>query len=229
MAQLFIKSVRFRAIYAQLSVRIWKSKELCRATFTAREMTSSYLLSSIKKPQIQSTHMFCTSAPPDIKTEDDTKNFNLIYKFPGIQYCRAISRLKLLQTTLTVLLIPPIYYYYLQGQLSQFTVVYFTGTAVFAGFMLYSLSYYLRRIIGMIYVDDDVTTLKVSYLTFWGNRRNLFVPVEDVKKLSETGDGKRELIFQFGRYSSPDVLYFTTRFGQILDREKFTFIFGEIK
>ncbi|XP_063790340.1 transmembrane protein 186 [Pseudophryne corroboree] len=226
MTQLFIKSVLFRPIYPWLSVCMWKSQEVYRPTYNACDVAN--LLFANKNPQIQSKHRFCSSAPSNTMPGDN-RNFTLIYKFPGIRYCRAVSRLKLLQTTLTVLLLPPIYYYYLQGQLSQFSVIYVTGTAVFAGFMLYSLSYYLRRVIGMIYVDDDLSTLKVSHLTFWGRRKNIFVPLEDVKKLSETGDGRREVLLKFGRYSSSDILYFTVRLGQILDREKFTVVFGELK
>ncbi|XP_069590100.1 transmembrane protein 186 isoform X1 [Ranitomeya imitator] len=233
MAQLIIRSWCFRPSCQPLSVQLWKSNVPCRTSFigcgriTHPSRTEvSQLLSSTNKKWIETSSLFRTASPLSTKTDDSTK-FTLIYKFPGIRYCRVVSRMKLLQTTLTILVLPPVYYFYLQGQLSQFAAVYCTGVTLFAGFMLYGMSYYLRRIIGMLYVDEDLKTVKVSYMTFWGNRRNILVPINDVKQLSETGDNKGEILRQFARYSDPHILYFTTRYGLVLDREKFAAVFGE--
>ncbi|XP_040295719.1 transmembrane protein 186 [Bufo bufo] len=233
MAQLIM---RFRPLCQQFSVQLWKSKIPCRTYFIGRGRFTrpshgevSKLLSSANiYQQLGPRTLFCTSSPLNKDTGDSAK-FTLIYKFPAIRFCRVVSRLKLAQTTLTVLLLPPVYYYYLQGQITQFSVIYCTGTALFAGIMLYGLSSYLRRIIGMLYVNDNLTTVKVSHITFWGNRKNIFVPINDVKQLSETGDGKREILRQFARYSKPDILYFSTQYGYVLDREKFTLVFGELE
>ncbi|XP_075141110.1 transmembrane protein 186 [Leptodactylus fuscus] len=225
MAQLIVRSPWLRPL-CHFSVQLWKSNALYRTSFIGCGRISS----TNKKPQIASTSLFCTASPinTDGKTDDSTK-YKMIYKFPAIRFCRTLSRLKLVQTAMTALILPPVYYYYLQGQITQLSVIYCTGTALFAGTMLYALSAYLRRIIGMLYVDDDLTTVKVSHLTFWGNRKNIFVPIDDVKPLSETGDNRREILRQFARYSNSDILYFTTRYGFVLDREKFTKVFGELK
>ncbi|XP_056389700.1 transmembrane protein 186 [Hyla sarda] len=236
MAQLTMRSLRISPLCKQFPVQLWKCKEPCRTisigclriTRPSHGEVSQLLSSKNKNWQKEPPGLFCTSSTSNTKTDDSSK-FKLIYKFPAIRYCRAVSRLKLVQTTLSMLILPPVYYYYFQGQITQFAVVYSTGAAVFAGIMLYGLSHYLRRIIGMLYVDDDLRTVKVSYLTFWGNRKNIFVPIDDVKQLSETGDGKHEILRQFARYSKPDVLYFTTRYGFVLDREKFTMVFGKLE
>ncbi|XP_075687435.1 transmembrane protein 186 isoform X3 [Rhinoderma darwinii] len=231
MAQIISRSLWIRPPFL---VRLWKSKVPCRTSYigcgriTRPSHGDVSQLSTNKIRHIGTTSSFCASSPLSTKTEDSVK-FNLIYKFSAIRFCRVVSRLKLVQTTLTVFILPPMYYYYLQGQVTEFSVIYCTGTALFAGVMLYGLSYYLRRIIGMLYVDDNLTTLKVSYLTFWGNRKDIFVPIDDVKQFSETGDGEQETLRQFARYSKPDLLYFTTRYGYVLDREKFTSVFGEFK
>ncbi|XP_066432258.1 transmembrane protein 186 [Eleutherodactylus coqui] len=234
MAQLITGSFRITLLYQPLSVRLWKVS--CRTSFTGCGQIicsphgefSKLLPSTTKNPQIETTRLFCTTSPLNTKTDDGAK-FNLIYKFPAIRFWRTVSRLKLLQTALTILFLPPVYYYYLQGQITDGSVIYCTGIAIFAGIMLYSLSYYLQRLIGMVYVDDNLTTVKVSYLTFWGNRKNIFVPIADIKPLSETGDSKQEILRQFARYSTPDILYFTTRYGYVLDRKKFIAVFGELE
>ncbi|XP_069839765.1 transmembrane protein 186 [Dendropsophus ebraccatus] len=234
MAQLVMRSLWIRPLCHQLPGHMWKSKGPCRAfsigcgriTHSSHGEVFQSLSSTPKSCQKVTAGFFCTSS--NTETHDSTK-FTLIYKFPAIRFCRTVSRMKLIQTSLTVLILPPVYYSYLQGQVTEFAVVYCTGAALFAGIMLYGLSYYLRRMIGMLYVNDDLTTVKVSYLTFWGNRKDSFVPIDDIKQLSETGDGKREILRQFARYSNADVLYFTTRYGFVLDREKFTMVFGDLE
>ncbi|NXO53470.1 TM186 protein, partial [Aramus guarauna] len=175
----------------------------------------------------------CRSAPAAAlqqKAADGKREeFRLVYRFPGIKYCRVLSRLKLLQTATTMVMLPPICYLYLQDQVSQNILLYTTGVALFAGAMLYGMSYFFRRIIGLIYLNETGRTVKVAHLTFWGRRNDIYCPIETVMPLDEAGDSKGELLLQFKRYNSTDVLYFTIKFGQIIDRQKFTQIFGELK
>ncbi|NXD62903.1 TM186 protein, partial [Eolophus roseicapillus] len=162
------------------------------------------------------------------KTADGKpEEFKLVYRFPGIEYCRMLSRLKLLQTGITLLMLPPVCYLYLQDQVSRGIFLYTAGIAFFAGAMLYGMSYFFRRIIGLMYLSETGRTVKVAHLTFWGRRNDIYCPLETVIPLDEVGDSKGELLLQFKRCNSTDVLYFTIRFGQIIDREKFMQIFGE--
>ncbi|NXY46659.1 TM186 protein, partial [Ceuthmochares aereus] len=173
----------------------------------------------------------CRSAPAAVAQQKAEKReeFILVYRFPGIKYCRVLSRLKLLQTATTVATLPPICYLYVQDQVSQNILLYTTGIALFAGAMLYTMSYFFRRIIGLIYLSETGHTVKVAHLTFWGKRNDIYCPIETVMTLDEAGDSKGEVLLQFRRYNSKDILYFTIRFGQIVDRQKFTHIFGEFE
>ncbi|KFW06345.1 Transmembrane protein 186, partial [Eurypyga helias] len=174
----------------------------------------------------------CHSAPAAVvrpkAVDEKTQEFKLVYRFPGIKYCRMLSRLKLLQTATTVVMLPPIYYLYLQDQVSQNILLYTTGIALFAGAMLYAMSHFFRRIIGLIYLNETGRTVRVAHLTFWGRRKDIYCPIETVMTLDEVGDGKGELLLQFKRYNCTDVLYFTIKYGQIVDRQKFAQIFGEL-
>ncbi|XP_035751742.1 transmembrane protein 186 [Egretta garzetta] len=96
-------------------------------------------------------------------------------------------------------MLPPTCYLYLQDQVSQKVFLYTTGIAVFAGAMLYSMSYFFRRIIGLIYLNESGRTVKVAHLTFWGRRNDIYCPIETVVTLDEAGDSKGELLLQFKR------------------------------
>ncbi|XP_051550136.1 transmembrane protein 186 [Myxocyprinus asiaticus] len=157
-----------------------------------------------------------------------SKKYTLIYAFPAIKGLRALSRLKLMQTGITVILLPTVYYLYLHGQASVTLISYTTGIALFAGIMLYSISHYVRRVVGMMYLDSTQTTLKVSHLTFWGHRKDIYLPVSDVMTLGDTGDTKGEPILRLKRYSSSDSMYFSTRLGRVVDKDAFEKVFGSL-
>ncbi|NXL55818.1 TM186 protein, partial [Chordeiles acutipennis] len=182
-----------------------------------------------QEPSVCLCHSAAATVVRQKAVDEKTEEFKLVYRFPGIKYCRVLSRLKLFQTATTMVVLPPICYLYLQGQVSHNILLYTTGVALFAGAMLYGMSYFFRRIIGLIYLNETGRTVKVAHLTFWGGRNDIYCPIETVMTLDEVGDNKGEPLLQFKRYNSADILYFTIKFGQIVDRQKFTQIFGELE
>lgn len=168
-------------------------------------------------------------AAPQKAGDGKSEEFDVVYRFPGIKYCRVLSRLKLLQTATTLLVLPPVCYLHLQQQLPQAVLLYTAGIAIFAGVMLYGMSYFFRRIIGLIYLSRSGRTVKVAHLTFWGRRNDICCPLEKVMTLDEVGDARGELLLRFRRYDSTEILYFTIKYGQIVDRQKFLQIFGELQ
>lgn len=81
----------------------------------------------------------------------------------------------------------------------------------------------------MMYLDPSQTTLKVSHLTFWGKRQDIYLQVSDVMTIGDTGDSATEAILKLKRYSSPDTFYFSTHFGRVVDKEGFEKVFGSLK
>lgn len=81
----------------------------------------------------------------------------------------------------------------------------------------------------MMYLDPSQTTLKVSHLTFWGKRHDIYLSVSDVMTIGDTGDSAKEIILKLRRYSSPETLYFSTHFGRVVDSQGFEKVFGSLK
>lgn len=182
-------------------------------------------------PQSMGPHGLLIPKIPGLVRFSDlsTQKYTMIYTLPHIKLLRAVSRLKLVQTAVTVLILPPVYVLYLQGDVSFFLVSYTTGIALFAGVMLYTASHFFRRVVGMMYLDPSQTTLKVSHLTFWGRRHDIYLPVSDVMTIGDTGDSFKETILKLKRYSTPQTLYFSTYFGRVVDSQKFEKVFGSLK
>lgn len=197
----------------------------------------SSLLSSHFQPRSTRTPILqsCRGTPtPKITTlvrysDQSSQKYSLIYTLPHIRLLRAVSRLKLIQTAITLVILPPVYVLYFQGNVSLFLVGYSTGIALFAGVMLWVASHLFRRVVGMMYLDPSLTTLKVSHLTFWGKRRDIYLPVSDVMTIGDTGDSATETILRLKCYSSAETFYFSTRFGRVVDKEGFEKVFGSLK
>ncbi|XP_041641817.1 transmembrane protein 186 [Cheilinus undulatus] len=158
-----------------------------------------------------------------------TQKYTMIYTLPHIKLLRAVSRLKLLQTAFTLVILPPVLALYLHGDVSLFLVSYTTGIALFAGVMLYTASHFFRRIVGMMYLDPSQSTLKVSHLTFWGKRNDIFLPVSDVMTIADTGDSLNETILKLKTYSNPQTFYFSIYYGRVVDKQGFEKVFGTLQ
>ncbi|XP_058706058.1 transmembrane protein 186 isoform X2 [Poecile atricapillus] len=227
-----------RCLRKELWTRSWRREDVrlpwifgsweCLQSRTQRVRGVSNDLRRLQGPSVCLYHSASAAVVQQKAVDGRTEEFKLVYRFPGIKYCRVLSRLKLLQTATSMIMLPPICYLYLQGQVSQNVLFYTTGIAVFAGAMLYGMSYFFRRIIGLIYLSETGQTVRVAHLTFWGRRNDIYCPIETVVTLDEVGDRKDELLHQFKRSNSTDTLYFTIKYGQIVDKEKFTQIFGEL-
>lgn len=148
------------------------------------------------------------------------------YRLPSIVGLRILSRVKIAQTCFTLAILPPLYYYHEAGMVTTWQLQLSIGTATFALFMLYTMSFFLRRVVGAMYLHRDGDVLKVSHLTFWGSRRDTVLPVMDVIPLSEGSNKAEDVLMKLERYTTKDILYFTLRFGRVIDVEAFENVFG---
>ncbi|XP_023567071.1 transmembrane protein 186 [Octodon degus] len=159
----------------------------------------------------------------------ETEKFQMVYRFNAIRVFGFLSRLKVAQTALTVLALPPGFYWYSQGLVTLNSLCLASGVAGFALGMLCWMSYFFRRLVGILYVNESGTMLRVAHLSFWGWRRDTYCPVEDVMPLTETKDNPQDVLMCIQRYSGKPTFYLTLRYGRIVDRERFTEVFGAVR
>ncbi|ELW72130.1 Transmembrane protein 186 [Tupaia chinensis] len=174
------------------------------------------------KREVRSTWLTSKGNPPSTETE----KFQMVYRFDAIRAFGYLSRLKVAQTALTVVALPPGIYWYSQGLITLNSLCLMSGVSGFALAMLCWMSYFFRRLVGILYVNESGTMLRVAHLTFWGWRQDTYCPVADVIPLTETKDQPRELFVQIQQYSGKQSFYLTLRYGRILDRARFTQVFG---
>lgn len=162
--------------------------------------------------------------PPGTETE----KFHIIYRFNAIRALGFLSRLKLAQTAVTVVALPPGFYCYSQGLMTLSSLGLMSGIASFALVMLCWMSHFFRRLVGILYVNESGTLLRVAHLTFWGWRQDTYCAVSDMIPLSESEERVQDVFVRIQQYSGKQTFYLTLRYGRILDRDRFSQVFGTL-
>ena len=116
-------------------------------------------------------------------------------------------------------LLAPVTHWYCAGVVGVESLVcaWSAGLATSAGFCL--LSYYLRRFVGEMALLPDPThrKLRVSLLTFWGRRRELVFPLEQVVPFSDSQTRLRGIFQTLEVAGSGWRMLYSLRHGQVLD------------
>ena len=190
------------------------------------------------QPMKQQTINYCSASKatgvkpkPRVPVPDQYKNmeFTVFYRFHSIRGMRILSRMKLYQTAAAVFGVPPLGFMYSTGAVSGSVFGSYCAIASFAGVMLYVMSYYMRRLIGMMSLSDCGKIVRVSHLTFWGKRNDVYIAVDKLVPLSELPEKLTDVYIALRRYDVEDILFFTLRWGLIVDSEKFYTAFGSME
>ncbi|KAK3865953.1 hypothetical protein Pcinc_020761 [Petrolisthes cinctipes] len=167
---------------------------------------------------------------PQKNQDNRDQNYDVIYKFPYIVFARSVCRLKIYQTAITTLAVPCAGYLAHVGSVELDTFISIVLTNGLAILMLYVMGEIFRRIIGHISYNPETGVVKISHLTFWGQRRDIFVPHSDIVPIADTSDNPNDIYIRFLRYSQPKFsLFMCLRFGGIVDFQKFYQVFGELQ
>uniref|UniRef100_A0A8C5LA21 Transmembrane protein 186 n=2 Tax=Jaculus jaculus TaxID=51337 RepID=A0A8C5LA21_JACJA len=166
--------------------------------------------------------------PKEKPLDTEAERFHMVYRFKAIRVFGYLSRLKLAQTALTVIFLPPGYYWYSQGLVTFHSLCLLGGTSCFALAMLCWMSSFFQKLVGILYVNESGTVLRVAHLTFWGWRRDTYCPVADVIPLSESKDWAQDVFMRIQQYSGQHTFYLSLRYGHVVDRARFSQVFGNL-
>lgn len=159
-------------------------------------------------------------------TKAGDENWNQIYRFPQIRLLAAFNKLKIYQGSLSALAIPLTLALEQSGNIAQSTsyVVAAVGVSGLATLCIGSLA--CRNVVGLLYVNDGGTKLKISCPDFWGNRKDKEIEINDMipssnltkfkynpAKIITTGNSENyRLLESFGEIIEPD--FYFSLFGK---------------
>jgi hypothetical protein len=142
---------------------------------------------------------------------------------------KVLSRLKIYQTGFMVCLIPISTYVYYTEQATLLTIESCLGLAGLATVSLYAISRYIQQIIGMISVNEDMSKVMISHLSFWGKRVDEVYKTEEIVPFSETGEDQVYDIYRkMAFFNNDKSLYLFLTGGKVYNKEKFESIFGSL-
>ena len=138
----------------------------------------------------------------------------VFYRWPTIRHFRLLSRSKLYQLVLMGLLLPPATVSYTQGGLpgSTLSTAYVAAGGTLS--LLLSLSHLFTRVIGEMAYLPSSGQVRLSTLTFLGDRRDILVSPHHLLPLQDRGILQGVEVVGHSR-----IFRYSTRYGQVIDRE----------
>lgn len=165
-----------------------------------------------------------TEIPPSKELQSSSKE--VLYRYKWIKQLRFISRVKILHVLVVSGLTGPMCVWYSNGIVNGsvlFTTI-FAASATTAG--LFALSFFFRRVIGELSYDKTNDEVIISSLTFWGNRRNIVLPITTLMPMSDRGFNDKNLFHRVERYGDDFVHLLNLRHGKIYNYDKLLEVLG---
>lgn len=100
------------------------------------------------------------------------------------------------------------------------------GLSTFSIVALYGFGQVFRRVIGSVYLSPDEKLVRISHLSFFGNRKEKICSLGSVHNLTDTNPDLEQIFLQVELQDPRTIYYFTLKYGGIMDYEKFEKIFG---
>lgn len=160
--------------------------------------------------------------------EQQADEYSLVYRFPHIATVRGLARLKIYTTAASLMALPSFNSYVASGAITQSYSIFVYVTALAALGTLYYMGNLTRKLVGIISLHQDRKHVRVGRLTFWGNRRNIIVPIDTIIPLSEGSRSINEIYTDLKTYDSLVDLHISLKYGGIKDIDDFEFIFGKL-
>ncbi|CAF0855345.1 unnamed protein product [Adineta steineri] len=154
-------------------------------------------------------------------------DFYLVYRFGYRRPLRYVQVLKLTQTIATALITPYQIYNYNEGLIPLFEFQLSLFFLSLASFSLFLFGWVATRTICFIYTNVECDRVILTHIDFWGRRQNIELDTRDIIPINDIETPNRTFL-SFKRYSVPDTMYYSTKFGQILDRPRFNRLFAGI-
>ena len=165
---------------------------------------------------------------------NDSDIYKEIFRFAHIPILLIICRGKIYITASLFACSPIILYSWWYDILGQQGMNTFSSLMGFSVGTLFLFGEVFRRCVCLVYISKDDTTVKLSHMSFWGKRKNIEVPLEDIVPLSETSERVGNIFWKISFYPNSDAskivdrsnLIISTKFGHIKDNEAMIKIFG---
>ena len=78
----------------------------------------------------------------------------------------------------------------------------------------------------MLSFNQREDIVRLSYLGFFGARKELYLPLHEIVPLSEMPDDPSDIYVKFTWAGAPRAFYLSIKYGHIIDKDKFRKVLG---
>ncbi|XP_064478942.1 transmembrane protein 186-like [Ornithodoros turicata] len=158
----------------------------------------------------------------------EKEQWTIIFKYPHIHRVSFFCRLKVYQTCFTLLMGPTFllteYFKLVETELSTAVLC----SSLLACLVMLVIGNFAERIVGILYLNEDRSKIRVAHLTFFGHRTDEILNTQDVAHFSDIGEKWDDILVKVHRHNRPEHPFFLSlRHGGIVDRELFEQVFGQ--
>lgn len=165
---------------------------------------------------------------PFTTTVNDDHEWKAIYRSKIIIPAVLLCRCKIYQTFISISVSCYLIFLYMMEQIEKKVLLFGVGASIFALIMLFVAGNVFRKMIGFVYLNQDKTLVKLSHLTFWGQRKDIVYKLNNIMPLSDSNQSyvTKAMFAKIKFYDNEDEYFINLRYGGIIDKDKFRYAFG---
>lgn len=134
-----------------------------------------------------------------------------------MKHFRFISKVKVYQVSLMLVLLPLTAHWYTLGSLTGKAFLCGGVSLVGASAVLGIVSHYFSKLVGEMWYSARTDTLRICTLTFWGNRKEAEFPTDSVVTFVESQRHMGGAFQQLEVKGHGETLLWSLRYGRVLD------------
>ncbi|KAK6172924.1 hypothetical protein SNE40_016487 [Patella caerulea] len=157
------------------------------------------------------------------------KEYTSIYRLKNMKYLQILNRAKIYLTVSSMIsLLPPIYNG-VYGDVSPVLFLSLSAVITCITVALYILSALMPRIVGELGINKNSDEIRLSYLSFWGKRQDLLVPVDMLVPFGEIVESSKKDYQVIKLRDMSDKWYLFPQYAKLLEKSKIESVFGKME
>ncbi|XP_059047122.1 transmembrane protein 186 [Achroia grisella] len=154
------------------------------------------------------------------KHENESTEFESVYKFPSIKYIALLNRLKVYHFAGSSIAVPSCGVLEMMSVIPEQTFLATFYIGLTAGCALLIPSILFHNVIGFLYISKDNKNIKISSVDFWGKRINKIIPVSDWIPLLDLPPRTMDAVYMSPHLRDGTKYRFFIKFGTVLNPTK---------
>ncbi|XP_050416602.1 transmembrane protein 186 [Patella vulgata] len=177
---------------------------------------------AIGKRSFHTSHLLCLNSELE-------KEYMSIYRLKNMKYLQILNRSKIYLTVSSMISLLPTIYNGVYGNVSPVLFLSLSAVITCITVALYILSALMPRIVGELGINKNSDEIRLSYLSFWGKRQDLLIPVNMLVPFAEIVESSKKDYVVIKLRDMSDKWYLFPQYAKLLEKSKIESVLGKIE